>query len=78
MKGASTRCSVPVPCAASSRTRWKTSCPRSCSEGVWGAGDVAFVDVEEGQIKVTALAPTDADADADADAVLEEEPAPAD
>ena len=38
--------------------------------GNLGAGDVAFIDVEEGEIKIIAKAPTDI--------VLEEEPAPAD
>ena len=40
--------------------------------GRLGAGDVALIDVEEGEIKITAKAITDADP------VMEEEPAPAD
>ena len=40
--------------------------------GRLGAGDVALIDVEEGEVKITAKAITDADP------VMEEEPAPAD
>ena len=44
--------------------------------GRLGAGDVALIDLEEGEIKITAKSP--AETDAEADVVLEEEPTLAD
>ena len=47
---ATTRCSAPARCAASSRTRWRTGSPRPSSQGQFGPGDKVVIDCVDDEL----------------------------
>ena len=71
-KRASTRCLGARPLRRLIQNEVEDQLSEEILSGRLGAGDIAYIDIEEGAIKITAKVPTDSDV------VLEEEPAPAD